>query len=303
MKHHSLTKSNSNKNKISAIHGLASCIERFSILALKNQQLYKNVPITYIRNYEYVKFFRNNKLKKLEIMKATLTFFTLLLFSVFNGFAQEIKITPVHHASLIIEYGQLTIFIDPASDIEKFNSFAEPDIILITHTHGDHLNPELINTLKSDKTSVIGSKAAIDQIGYGIYLMNGEKKIVKGVNIEAIPAYNTSEERLRYHPVGVGNGYVLNLGVERLYISGDTEDTKEMRALKNIDYAFVCMNLPFTMTPEQAASAVLEFKPKKVFPYHYSQDKGYSDIKLFNKLVTEGSSTEVVLLDWYNQKN
>ena len=236
-------------------------------------------------------------------MKTTLAFIILFLSFQYSGYTQEIKFFPIHHASLVIEYGGLTIFVDPASDLEKFKTYPSPDIVLITHSHGDHLNPELLNEIRSENTNVVGNKTSIDQLGFGQYLMNGEKKMVKGVYIEAIAAYNTTEDRLIYHKKGDGNGYIISLGSERVYISGDTEDTKEMRALKNIDYAFICMNLPYTMTPEQAASAVIEFKPKKVYPYHYRQGEGFSDIKLFNKLVTEGSSTEVVLADWYNPKN
>lgn len=237
-------------------------------------------------------------------MKTTLAVVVFLVFAQIIGMAQnEIKFFPIHHASFVIEYGQLTIFVDPASDLEKFQSYPTPDIILVTHTHGDHLNPELLSGLKAETTTVVGNKAAIDQLGYGLYLMNGEKKLVKGINIEAVAMYNTTEDRLMYHKKGDGNGYILNLGSERVYISGDTEDTKEVRALKGIDYAFVCMNLPFTMTPEQAASAVLAFKPKKVYPYHFNQGAGFSDIKKFKQLVTDGGATEVIIENWYPEKN
>ncbi|MFA9391446.1 MAG: MBL fold metallo-hydrolase [Prolixibacteraceae bacterium] len=239
-------------------------------------------------------------------MKALLLFLNvciILTVQAQNNKAAKIIFHPIHHASLVIEYGELTIYVDPASDFEKLKQYPKPDIILITHTHGDHLNPELLNGIKTDQSIIIGNKAAVDELGYGIYLLNGEKKMVKGVYIEAIAMYNTSDDRLMYHKKNNGNGYVITLGSEKVYISGDTEDTKEMRALKNIDYAFVCMNLPFTMTPEQAASAVIEFNPKVVYPYHYNQGEGFADIEKFKKLVTENSSTKVILSDWYSKKN
>jgi L-ascorbate metabolism protein UlaG (beta-lactamase superfamily) len=121
------------------------------------------------------------------------------------------------------------------------------------------------------------------------------------LNIEAIPMYNLREEASQYHPKGRGNGYVITLGTERIYISGDTEDIPEMRNLKNIDIAFVCMNLPYTMTVERAADAVLDFKPKTVFPYHYRGTDGLSDVSLFKTLVnSKNKDIEVVQLDWYN---
>ncbi len=211
-----------------------------------------------------------------------------------------IQIIPIHHATLMLKYIDLNILVDPSGDWNDFQSLPRPDLILITHTHGDHLNPELVGKLKSETTSIIGSKAAINQLGYGIVMENEETLTSKSVKIEAIPAYNTTEERKQKHERGVGNGYVLTLGKERVYISGDTEDIREMRNLTNIDHAFVCMNLPFTMTPEQAASAVLEFKPKKVYPYHYSQKNGFSDIEKFKSLVAENNNIEVVFLKWYN---
>lgn len=212
----------------------------------------------------------------------------------------KVQVQAIHHASMLITYNDLNIFIDPSGDWKDYEPLAKPDLILITHTHGDHFNPELVGKLRSEKTSIIGSKAAINQLGYGIVMENGETLTSKGIKIEAIAAYNTTEERKQNHERGVGNGYVLTLGNERVYISGDTEDIREMRNLKNIDHAFVCMNLPFTMTPEQAASAVLDFKPKKVYPYHYSQKNGFSDIEKFKSMVAQDKNIELIFLKWYN---
>ena len=133
-----------------------------------------------------------------------------------------------------------------------------------------------------------------------VTLNNGDSFDFNGVKIEAIPMYNLREEALKFHTKGRGNGYLLTINDERIYISGDTEDIPEMRNLKNIDKAFVCMNLPYTMTVESAASAVLEFKPKQVYPYHYRGTEGLSDIEKFKNLVNKSDkSINVLLLDWY----
>ena len=126
-------------------------------------------------------------------------------------------------------------------------------------------------------------------------LANGETKSLHEIKIEAVPMYNLTPERLKFHNKGRGNGYVLTLGGKRVYISGDTEDIPEMRALKNIDIAFVCMNLPYTMDVNQAAGAVREFRPRIVYPYHY---RG-SDVEKFKSLVGNDRGVEVRLRDWY----
>lgn len=219
-----------------------------------------------------------------------------------NAFSEDkskINFTPVGHASFVIQSGEVTIFVDPVGDIEKYKAFPTPQLILITHGHGDHFNKELIGKVKDEQTVFVGPSVVTDQLNYGMSIGNGAKITVKGIVIEAIPMYNTTADRLNFHPKNVGNGYVITLNNERIYIAGDTEDILEMRALKNIDYAFICMNLPYTMDPEQAASAVLEFKPKHVYPYHYRQKDGFSDIEKFRKLVSVNPSIEVEVLKWY----
>ena len=131
-------------------------------------------------------------------------------------------------------------------------------------------------------------------------IRNGERQELMGVIIEALPMYNLPESTESRHPKGRGNGYILTLGGKRIYISGDTEDIPEMRALKDIDVAFVCMNQPFTMTVEQAAGAVLEFQPKIIYPFHYRGLNGFSDVEKFKTLVNEKNpDIEVRLRDWY----
>lgn len=212
-----------------------------------------------------------------------------------NENQENIKFIPIYHATFVIETPEAVIYVDPVGDLKAFEKFPSPDIILITDIHGDHLDTNVVNALKTKETSVIVPKAVYDILGSGQILNNGKNTTVKNIMIEAVPMYNITEDRLKYHTKGRGNGYVLTADGKRIYISGDTEDIKEMRELKNIDYAFVCMNLPYTMTVEQAASAVLEFKPKVVYPYHF---RG-SDVEKFKELVSADKNIEVRLLDWY----
>ncbi len=225
-----------------------------------------------------------------------LPLFLTLLFSTVASAENVFTYTPIKHATFVLQSGPTTIYVDPVGMAEDFAAFPAPDLILITHIHKDHLAPELVSALKQAQTPVIGPATVIEQLGYGTTISNGGSTEVAGVSIEAIPAYNTTPERLNFHPKGRDNGYVLSKDGVRLYISGDTEDIPEMRALRNIDIAFVCMNLPFTMTIEQAASAVNEFKPGVVIPYHYRGKEGMSDIDAFEKLV---AGTPVEKLKWY----
>jgi L-ascorbate metabolism protein UlaG (beta-lactamase superfamily) len=216
-----------------------------------------------------------------------------------RGGGDKIKVSPIHHGSMVIETSEATIFVDPVGDVDAFEKFPHPDIILITDIHGDHLDHDVVNSLKKDKTTVIGPEEVIERLEYGRLLKNGETGTFNNISVEAIPMYNLTKERLKFHRKGRGNGYVITADEKRIYISGDTEDIPEMRKLKNIDYAFVCMNLPYTMTVEQAASAVLEMKPKVVFPYHYRGTGGLSDVEKFKKIVSKDEDIEVRLLDWY----
>ncbi|MEI8217844.1 MAG: MBL fold metallo-hydrolase [Elusimicrobiota bacterium] len=227
----------------------------------------------------------------------------LIMFSVSGFAAQEvaanIQCIPISHASFVIVADTITIYVDPTGDAKRYTNIQPPDMILITHTHFDHFDKVLISALKKQKTVIVGTKAAVGELSYGTILNNGDNKKYGSVSVEAVPAYNISPERRQYHPKGEGNGYVVAVAGKRIYISGDTEDTAEMRNLKNIDYAFVCMNLPYTMSVEQAASGVLAFKPRTVFPYHYRQGEGFADVAKFKQLVAREKSIEVKLLDWY----
>lgn len=225
----------------------------------------------------------------------------LLLSAMAQGATDDsIEFTPIQHATFVIQSTQATIFVDPVGEPSAFETFGAPDIILITDIHRDHLDAKVVRALAKEETVVIGPKAVIDQLEKGEVLANGGTKAAGKITIEAIPMYNLTEGRLKFHEKGRGNGYVVTIDGKRVYISGDTEDIPEMRALENIDYAFVCMNLPYTMTVEQAASAVLEMEPKVVIPYHYRGTDGFSDVEHFKKLVSKNKAIEVRLLKWYD---
>jgi L-ascorbate metabolism protein UlaG (beta-lactamase superfamily) len=208
--------------------------------------------------------------------------------------AGDMSFIPVQHATFVIKSKSATIYVDPVGDVQAFKNFPPPDIILLTDIHRDHFAPTLIQSLKQKETTIVGPPNVVEKLLYGETLKNGEKKTVNNIIIEAIPMYNLTPERAKFHPKGRGNGYVIALNNKRIYISGDTEDIPEMRSLKKIDYAFLCMNLPYTMNVEQAASAVLEMKPKVVLPYHYRGKGGLSDLEKFRTLTAGGRKTTFI---------
>jgi len=215
----------------------------------------------------------------------------------------DLTITPIEHATFVMQWNGKTIFVDPTKGGAAFASFGKPDVILLTDIHGDHYDPATLAAVRTPQSIVIVPAAVAEKMGAdkgnAHVLANGETSTIGEIGVEAVPMYNLTEERKAFHTKGRGNGYVVTLGGKRIYISGDTEDIPEMRALKNIDAAFVCMNLPYTMDVEHAASAVLEFKPKVVYPYHYRSKDGLSDVEKFKTLVAKDKSIEVRLLHWY----
>jgi L-ascorbate metabolism protein UlaG (beta-lactamase superfamily) len=221
----------------------------------------------------------------------------------FSTTAGEIKVHPIDHASFVMETPMGVIYNDPVGDAAQYADFPAPDLILITHEHGDHYNAETLAALAGENTQMITNPAVYDMLPEALKakanaIANGEEAMFEGVKIEAIGAYNTTEERKNFHPMGRDNGYVLTFDGFRIYISGDTEDVPEMRALESIDLAFVCMNLPFTMDASAAAAAVAEFKPTYVYPYHYrGRDNGTQDPAEFAEMV--GEAAEVKIGNWY----
>lgn len=199
-------------------------------------------------------------------------------------------VQPVSHGSLVLNYNGKNIYVDPTGGAEAYAGLAKPDLILITDIHGDHLDPETLRALETSGVKVVVPQAVADQLPEQykqqlVVLKNGENTTQQGIAIKAIPMYNLPESPDAMHPKGRGNGYLLEMGGKRVYLSGDTEGTPEMRQLKNIDVAFVSMNLPYTMDVDQAADAVLAFKPKVVYPYHYRGKDGLSDVDSFKQQV------------------
>lgn len=218
-----------------------------------------------------------------------------------------VSVTPISHATAVLDWGGVILYTDPVGGAEAFLNQPHADMILVTDIHGDHLSAETLQATIQAETKLIAPQAVIDELpedlaSKAMLLANGQKAEVAGFMIEAIPMYNLPESDDTRHTKGRGNGYVIEKDGHRVYIAGDTADIPEMRALQNIDIAFVPMNLPYTMDPDMAADAVLEFKPKQVYPYHYRQPDGFADVNRFKELVNAGDSNiEVILLDWYKQ--
>ena len=213
-----------------------------------------------------------------------------------------IGISPVDHCSFVMTLPSgLTVYNDPVGGAEKYSAFDAPDLVLITHQHGDHYNVETLEGITAGKTKLLTNPAVFDMLPDGLkakaaQIGNGGTTAYADLGIEAVPAYNITEDRLKYHPKGRDNGYVLSTAGRRIYIAGDTEDIPEMRALKDIDIAFVPMNLPYTMDVEAAAAGVAAFAPKLVYPYHY---RGQDPKAFAAKLAASGAQVKVAHAAWY----
>lgn len=222
--------------------------------------------------------------------------------------AEELEIHPIYHGSVVVTQGETTVFIDPWGGAERYAAFDAPDLVLITHTHPDHLSPETLAGIDLSEATLVGPEAvttAADSMPFADShtMANGDDWVWNAIDVAAVPAYNIPGGPDAFHPEGKFNGYVLTIGGSRLYFSGDTEDVPEMRALEEIDMAFVCMNQPYTMTVEAAADAVLAFKPDVVYPYHYrNQDESKSDLDNFKNLIQAANEDiEVRVEDWYTE--
>lgn len=210
----------------------------------------------------------------------------------------NITIQPVNHASFVMTYRGLVIYVDPVGGVERYLNLPLPDLIVVTDIHGDHMNAGTINALVSPHTRIIAPAAVNAQLTPNLQarttvVQNRQTTTWEGITFEAVPMYNVTEGRTHLHTPGRGNGYIITFGNRRIYVAGDTEPTREMAALRNIDVAFVPMNQPFTMTPQQAADAVRSFRPRIVYPYHSRN----SDLDEFTRLV--GDASEVRLRAWY----
>ncbi len=195
----------------------------------------------------------------------------------------DLRISFLGHASLMLQYGGKVIQVDPWSKQADYDALPKADLVLITHEHQDHLDPAAIEKTKTGQTIIVCNQASAEKLPGARVMANGQKLTLLNLTIEAVPAYNLVHMRqpgLAYHPKGVGNGYVVTFGDKRVYLAGDTENTPEMKALKNLDVAFLPMNLPYTMTPEMVADAAKAFRPRVLYPYHYGQTDPASLLEL-----------------------
>ncbi len=204
----------------------------------------------------------------------------------------DLGIQPLNHSALHFEYRGKQYYVDPAGRADWAN-LPKADAIFITHEHSDHLSPPTITLLKKEGTLIFANESSVKQAGFGTVIAVGEKRPVFDITVEAVPAYNLSPDRLQFHPkTRKDNGYVLTFGGKRVYVAGDTEGTPEMKALQNIDIAFLPINLPYTMLPKDAAEAARAFKPKILYPYH----QGQSDPAEVKRLLADVPEIEVRVL-------
>jgi len=204
----------------------------------------------------------------------------------------DLVITCIGHGTLMLSFGGKIIHVDPVLQYADYTKLPKADLILITHEHPDHLDLKAIDTLKTGKTSIMTTENIARQLPGSIVLKNGDEKTLMGLKIEAVPAYNLVNMRspgVPYHAKGIGNGYIVTLSDKRLYVAGDTENIPEMKNLRNIDIAFLPMNLPYTMTPEMVADAARAFRPKIIYPYHY----GKTDVSKLIDLLKNEKNIEV----------
>lgn len=209
--------------------------------------------------------------------------------------AGPLRIACIGHASLRFEWKDTVVYVDPFGKVGDYASMPPADLVLVTHEHYDHLDPDALGKVAGSHTPIIINGPGLERLGRGTVLANGQSTTAAGVAIEAVPAYNLVHKRDTgefFHPKGRGNGYVLTFGNTRVYVAGDTEDIPEMAALKDIDIAFLPMNLPYTMTPDMAAKAARMVHPKILYPYHY----GETDPDRLVKLLA-GSGIDVRLRD------
>jgi len=204
----------------------------------------------------------------------------------------DLAITFIGHATLMMSFGGKNIYVDPTTQIADYSNLPKADLIIITHEHSDHFDLKAIDQLKTVKTEIVATETVAAKLKGIAIMKNGEVKTIRGLEIKAVPAYNLVHMRSPgspFHPKGIGNGYVVTFGDKLIYIAGDTENIPEMSSLKNIDIAFLPMNLPYTMTLEMVAAAARSFQPKVIYPYHY----GNTDTGEIVELLKDDKNIEV----------
>jgi L-ascorbate metabolism protein UlaG (beta-lactamase superfamily) len=204
----------------------------------------------------------------------------------------DLKITFIGHGTLMFTYGGKVVHVDPWSRLADYSKLPKADLVLITHEHRDHLDLKALDAIRKEGTVVVSTEIVAKQVKDVLVMKNGDVMASQGFTIEAVAAYNLVHMRspgTPYHPQGDGNGYIINFADRRVYIAGDSENTPEMKALRNIDVAFLPMNLPFTMTPEMVADAAKSFRPTILYPYHF----GETDTQKLARLMKDEKGTEV----------
>jgi len=241
-----------------------------------------------------------NKFRSIKRISPLIIFIAMALpsfsqkFPVFDTFPTSAGVVEMHfigHGSLMFRVNNFVIHVDPVSSSGSYENLPKADIILVTHEHFDHLDPDLITRLRKDETILFSTEKVAVQVKWAQVMKAGDKNMTENIAIEAVPAYNIVNMRAPgqpFHPKGNGIGFILSIGDKKIYVAGDTENTPEMKALKNIDVAFLPMNLPYTMTPEMVADAVEAFKPAILYPYHFSDTNTDTIVELL-----KGSGTEV----------
>ena len=221
----------------------------------------------------------------------------------------NISIFPIEHASIVINWDDDMLLVDPVGDISLYDEHGTPTMIMVTDIHSDHLSTSTLQRLDTEKSIFVTPQAVMDQLGGSVYfgeievMNNGETEELLGYTVTAVAMYNVPETDDSFHPKGRGNGYVIEKDNVRIYVAGDTGNHRLIRGLKDIDVAFVPMNEPYTMSEKDAAKAVLAFAPKIVYPYHYKEQDGLNDIEKFKDLISKDNpDIEVRIVDWYPKR-
>lgn len=186
--------------------------------------------------------------------------------------AGPLDLTFLGHGTLMLTFKDTVLHVDPYGKVADYAALPRADLVLLTHDHADHLDQAALALVRTPVTDIVLPPVCADRVQGGLILKNGETRTVRGITVTAVPAYNLVHRRDNgqpFHPRGAGNGYLLDFGDTRLYVAGDTENIPEMAALKDVDIAFLPMNLPYTMTPEMVADAARAFRPRILYPYHY----------------------------------